>query len=287
MRLDEELSFAMRSRVAGERLDGAALVAAAERAHRRRRTARRGAVFAAGGLTLAAAVTGVVALSGTPTAVTPTAPPPAEVAVRPVSYVVARASDAIDRNKSKVTYVRTHTTANGETRDEEEWWDGATGDWRRHGDGVDAAITTDGTRDKFLVIDHTTRTWWAVTYPATDQQGSWSKQDVQAALQEKGKFVLVGEESLDGRATLHLRADPAKRDRTELDLWVDASTYDLVRTVSRLKPSGTPDVIVSTYDYTFVPRSAEELERFRLEPPADYRRDQSDAPQKSGVEPAK
>ncbi|GAA0249894.1 hypothetical protein [Cryptosporangium japonicum] len=286
MRLDEELSVAMRSRVAGVRLDGAALVAAAERAHRRRRTARRGVALAVGGLTLAASVTGVALLSGTPPTGTPTAPAPAEVTVRPVGYVVAQASDAIDRNKSKVTYVRTRTTANGETRDEEQWWDGATGDWRRHGDGVDALITHTGERATFTVIDHTTRTWWAITYRADSNSEGWSKEDIQAALRKEGAFALVGEESLDGRATVHLRSVVERRG-SAIDLWVDASSYDLVRTVERYTPSGGSTADVSTWDYTFVPRSEAELERFRLEPPADYRRDQSDAPQKSGAEPAK
>ena len=285
MKLDEELTAAMRSHVAGTRLT-ADVVAAAGRANRRRRAVRRGA-FAAGGLTLAtaAAVTGVVAMSGSPGTVSPA--PPAQVALQPAGYVASHVSEALDRNSAKITYVTVRQTSDAGPYESEQWWDGATGDWRRHAKGADALIKYSGEHATFTMVDHTTRTWWAITYKAdTSSSEGWSKDDIKAALKKQGSFEVIGKESLDGRGVLHLRVAGAKDKGSNLELWVDASSYDLVRTVETYRPSGGGTASVDQWDYTYLPRTEEGLTRFALEPPAGYTRNQADAPQKSNAEPA-
>lgn len=286
MDLERELEAAMRAHVTGARLSPDVLLAAA-RAHRRRRSARR-AAMAAGGLTLAAAVAGIVVMNPGATtngSSTPGPSAPQSVQLQPASYIASHVTEALDRNGTTITYVTTHDSTNGETRDEEQWWDGATGDWRRHAPNADALIKYTGDRATFTVVDHTTRTWWAITYQADTTTG-WSKDDIKAALKNEGSFTVVGQESLHGRDVIRLRVARSPKGGSDLQLWVDAKTYDLVRTVDTYTPSGGAPASVSTWDYTYLPRNPAELRRFTLEPPADYTRDQSGAPQKSNAEPA-
>ncbi|MFI5956002.1 hypothetical protein [Cryptosporangium sp. NPDC051539] len=272
--LEHELEAAMRAHVAGARVTTDLLTRAA-RAERKRLVARRTA-FVAGSLGLAAAVTGVVALSG------PENPAPAPAPeLRPAGYVAAQVTDSIERSATKITAVSVRQTADATTTRSEQWWDGKTGNWRRHSAGGDSLITYTGGRATFTVVDHTTKSWWAISYQADPNEGGlWTKEDLRAALKKDSGLEVVGPETVDGRRVIHLRV--AKNPKgVNLELWADATSYDLVRTVEEDPHGG-----VSQWDYTFLPRTERDLARFALDIPPGYTRNQADAPQKSNAEPA-
>jgi hypothetical protein len=118
--LEEHLTAAMSARVAGARLT-TDVVAAAARANSRRRSVRRGAT-ALGGLTLAAAVAGVVALSGASTPSTTQQSPAEQTALKPARYVATEVSEAITRSEDKIEHSTQRFTFEGRSSGAAHAW---------------------------------------------------------------------------------------------------------------------------------------------------------------------
>ncbi|MFI6758769.1 hypothetical protein ACIBF5_06440 [Micromonospora sp. NPDC050417] len=177
------------------------------------------------------------------------------------------------------------------TMTNESWVDAKTG--RERTDETDLAsnskhtVIKTGNGNDAIVIDHQRRKWWdeqmaempigvemtVTTGPNGERvekpTGKKSvgplidPQELQDAL-ASGTLTLVGEESLNGKATVHLRWIPVPGATT--DIWVDADTYLPVR-----KTSAGPKASDQT-NFEWLPRTPENLAKVEGAAPADYKK---------------
>jgi hypothetical protein len=88
-----------------------------------------------------------------------------------------------------------------------------------------------------------------------------------------GRVTLLGEERVNGRDTLQLRVlYSGDGYRIQMDLWVDSRTYLPIRYFAEAEVAG--DRITSTVDYSWLPRTPENLAALELRPPAGFRQTQ-------------
>lgn len=290
--LEQELAAGMAERVASVRLGDDVLVAAARR-HRRRAAVYR-AVSATGTLTVAGAVL-VVAIGGSPAGPGPGAPSPGTVTpttiaeLPTVAFVAARVDAAVSSTGDVVQHVVNQVSFGGQTSQSETWFDTATGAQRIV--GVDAPGTPE--RDQAMaeaspggdvvttIVDIPSRTWWTETFPPRsagenpyvgDGLLGTTPSDVRDSLTGASRsWTVVGPEKLDGRATISLRrgsADPAQGVSESEQIWVDAETYDVLRTQG---VKGTPEGEVTVRsDFSELERTPEALAHLTVVPPADF-----------------
>jgi stage V sporulation protein SpoVS len=93
-------------------------------------------------------------------------------------------------------------------------------------------------------------------------RGDFLKPDEIRGLAADGRLQLVGSESVNGTDTVHLRW--LQVEGFTLDLYVDAGSYLPVRMVAAGAKGS------STSDFTWLPRSPENLARFTLDVPAGF-----------------
>ncbi|GIF69550.1 hypothetical protein Ais01nite_75850 [Asanoa ishikariensis] len=254
-RLEEELAEGMRSWSHGLRpTDG--LVAHAARQHRRRR--RRSLTTVGAVAAVAIAVTATLGQ-------TSRQPEMLSVAAITKQASAALAGDDIEHSVWTATY------ADGVPMSQECWRDPVTTDrhcrtltpqpgarnsetWRDVEKEPSGAITWLHTN-----VDHTDRTWTTRLMRFPEGDSLPETQDPRSLL-ESGLFHLVGAEVIDGNDTLHIRREsPGATD----DIWVDAETFHLVRTVR--ESDGREQL-----DYDWLPRDAASLRLLEPVVPEGY-----------------
>jgi hypothetical protein len=123
-------------------------------------------------------------------------------------------------------------------------------------------------------IDYDLRTW-SVSH-LTDRPDPASGVDVTDADSVRkaigsGAVELLGQETVDGRDTLHLRVYGPDRSY-RIDMWVESGSYLPVReAAAKGGPDEFPAAATVTTTYTWLPRSAENLAKLTLTPPPDFR----------------
>ncbi|WP_027343955.1 hypothetical protein [Hamadaea tsunoensis] len=124
-----------------------------------------------------------------------------------------------------------------------------------------------------LLVNYENRTWSATPVTITPSGGIPKSpfsdpQEIRDAL-TNGKAVLVGNEKVDGRDTVHLRlSGHPSATGPGVDLWVDATSYLPVRTAYVMAKPATGMVL----DYTWLERTDENLAALNLTVPAGFRR---------------
>ncbi|MBL7498869.1 hypothetical protein [Frankia nepalensis] len=295
--LERELTAGMAERVASVRLGGDVLVAAARR-HRRRVVARR-AASATGTLTVAGAVL-VVAIGGGPAgpaapppgAVSPGATSPAVIAELPtVAFVAARVDAAVSNTGDVVQHVVSQVTFDGQTSQSETWFDTVTGAQRIVGADSPSSPRRDqamaeaspGGNVVTTVVDFASRTWWTETFPPRSAgEGPYvgggllgtTPSDVRDSLTGASEsWTVVGPAELDGRATICLRRDfkdDAPGTGGSEQIWVDAETYDVLRTQAEKATPGIRMTVRS--DFSELARTPDALANLTVVPPAGFTR---------------
>lgn len=116
-------------------------------------------------------------------------------------------------------------------------------------------------------VDYARKVWWSCTLPAATARAGGGAvpyedpEDLRSAL-EKGKITVVGKEAVGGDETLHLRVQGGST-----ELWIDLGTYLPVRLTYAFKAGdATP---VTTLNYQWLDRTAENLAKLELTPPSD------------------
>jgi hypothetical protein len=134
---------------------------------------------------------------------------------------------------------------------------------------------SDGNQEE-VTVDYDSKSWSrrhiSEKNPPSSLPDITDADSVRAAIDD-GKLELVGQEKTDGHDTLHLRIYATRRGY-RVDMWVDATTYLPVRETSSVigqdsgqrQPSAT--VVVTTY--AWLPRTAENLAKLTLTPPAGF-----------------
>lgn len=240
----------------------ASLAAVVRRRHKRRTRA----LLISTAIPVAAAAVAVVAVVAAPNQ--PTAPD-----VRNAAYVTDHAIAALDAASRKVVHIR--GAISGQTL--EQWRDPAGSRWRVDELGPDGRLRRamlvngpdDGTRT-VLTVDYTGRAWWTyrLEQPDVPSDVSWiamsdGPDDIRDTLRQFSMHV-AGTERVDGHDAVHLSGPKPTGRGIAIDIWVDAATYLPVRIAIV-----SPDMSV-TSQYTWLPRTAENLTPFDLKAPAGF-----------------
>lgn len=128
------------------------------------------------------------------------------------------------------------------------------------------------TASKVRVVSYKARAWWE--YKVDEERGDkirfdggLTAADIKAQLDD-GTLEEVAEETLDGRAVLHLRWQPVDKGTIRIapgDLWVDAATHLPIRSVAQI--DGKPPV---RSDFEWLPRTAATEANLTLPLPAGF-----------------
>jgi hypothetical protein len=245
----------------------------------RRRQARRqrGFVAVLTGSVAAAVVVGSVMILTPPAAapVAGTGPAVTDVAFV-VEHTSATMASAVGDSVLKQREVTVNNGAGrkGETRTFVYWTDATTKG--RHAERLDAhnkvlftAVFPAG--GDGITADHSAKTWWPEKFGPIGQVMSTRGFLEPAPLpdptelkkwQVSGKLKLVGTETLNGTETLHLQFSMIGLSK---DFWVDAKTYLPAKYVADGKGAGT-----TTVEYSWLPRTPENLAPFEVKPPAGF-----------------
>lgn len=192
-----------------------------------------------------------------------TPPSTADSGFRSVAYVTAHADTAL---ASASGYVLRTTSQEGLT----SWTDPVTGRSRTDNAGSPATSSLRTGRpaqgQSVLTVDHASRTWWKLELPprpagtAPGLDAYTDPQQIRTAL-STGALQVIGDDRDGGAAgAIHLRLAGNPR----IDLWVDGSSYLPVRLV------GTKGQVTSALDFSWLPRTAENVAKTELTPPAGY-----------------
>ncbi|WP_326561173.1 hypothetical protein [Micromonospora sp. NBC_01796] len=210
-----------------------------------------------------------------------------------VSFVSERTTSALGNLTDSVQHARSEfKDGKGRTTlTNERWVDAKTGRERTDEQDVQTkgtiTVVKSGNGNDAIVIDHQRKKWWNDQIAAMPQgvevtvtQGPNGERietptgkkavgplmdpaELKDAL-ATGTLKLVGEETLDGKATVHLQWVPVPSSTT--DIWVDAESYLPVR-----KVSAGPKAI-DTVDFEWLPRTPENLAKLEGAAPADYKK---------------
>jgi len=244
---------------------------------RRRRVRQRWALT--GALTLPVVAAGVaVAL------VVPAAPqgvrggPPAGTGAaqpRTAAFLAAHTEQALDGTGDSIV----HTVSNVDDGTVSETWSDPTGARLASSTGPAGAPTARyqesvvGDQLVFLNVDYARQVWWRDTIPVREKQPAgavlgvpYGDPDSIRADLAGGSLLLVGSEQVAGHATEHLRLTVNAGGKVVVaeDLWVDSTTFMPVRLIGQ---KGSRHFTVS---YEWLPRTAENLARLELTPPAGF-----------------
>ena len=122
----------------------------------------------------------------------------------------------------------------------------------------------------YVYVDYDRKTWHAFhdtePPPPLEVPDILDADALKKAIDE-GRMELIGAENIDGRDTHHLRLFATIRGY-QIDLWVDSTSYLPVRETSTV--IGGPDEPVMTSEYTWLPRTEENLAKVELTPPPDF-----------------
>lgn len=154
-------------------------------------------------------------------------------------------------------------------------WHDATGERSRS-----TSTTMDGaplydhemTASKVRVVSYKARAWWEYDVDEARGEkirfdGGLTAADIKAQLDD-GTLEQVAEETVDGRAVLHLRWIPVEKGNVRIapgDLWVDAATHLPIRSVAQM--DGKPPV---RSDFEWLPRTAETEANLTMPLPAGF-----------------
>lgn len=255
------------------------VLGAATRRHRRRRTLQGGAA-STGALGLAAVLAfNLVGGSGSAT--------PTPVVRLDAQTVAMRVADTLAANGDAIQYVEFHNRVGAEVPALLRSWSDSIGDTRYLGSKSSKASTLDQSsrlvdgRWVLTTVFHGDKTWSRSTSPSTrvkselpcptGQEHVGANDDCRytaeairaASTGEPPAYSLVGEERIDGRETIRLRATDPNREYLDTvydDLWVDAQTYEIVR---REWLTNTEDGSLhqkARFDYEFLPRTEANLD---------------------------
>lgn len=278
VRLETQLTEAMREYAEGVRLTGDVLHAAARR-HRRRTIIYRSA-YAAGIMGLVGVLAAGLAING---------PPPARPSVADRdsgTLTVAQVSTQVNAALGETGLIE-HVVVQARLKDHtlhmEGWFDATTGsDHRRAVVDIPGKPahetwgTRDGTRLTVTTVDAKRRVWWTDTRSVPvgknfDGLSPSTPEEIRAALTNSSdRMKLLGREDIDGRATLHLQM-PTDAAAGSDNFWVDAKTYQVVRRVI-VKPNPPEDEVRIQEDFEWLERTPEALARVTFTPPAGYTR---------------
>jgi hypothetical protein len=205
----------------------------------------------------------------------PTAPV-SVVATRDAAYVTASVQTAITNSTDLVLDAR--TTSAGRL-DYERWVDRSTGRWRadRYLDGKPYTSST-GTPSAsgvwtMFMLDYTRRTWSTMTYTdanSNDIPGTPFTDPAQIRDALSSGVLVKGDTAINGQDTIDLRFPPGPTGAPNVEeLWVAADTFLPVR-VRLDVHNGSPG---ETIDYTWAPRTPENLAHLNVAPPANFRKE--------------
>jgi hypothetical protein len=233
---------------------------------RRRHTRRARALMTMTAVPVAVAVVTVVALVAAP-------PQRTQPNLRNAAYVADHTVAALDTASERVVHIQ--GAISGRTL--EQWRDPTGSRWRVDETGPDgrarrAMVVTgpdNGTRT-VLTVDYTDRAWWTyrLAQPGMPSDVWWiamfdGPDDIKDALR-LWSLHLVGTERVNGQDTVHLGGAKPTGRGIAIDIWVDAATYLPVRIAIV-----SPDMSV-TSQYTWLPRTPQNLAPFDLKPPAGF-----------------
>ncbi|RKR89985.1 hypothetical protein BDK92_4349 [Micromonospora pisi] len=290
---DEQLGQLLSNRLHEETHGMSAPSGLTETLHRRNNR-RTWGLRIAGAVPVVAAVALAASLSLSPgTESTPNAGGDTAPETLTVNLVSERTTTALGNLSDFVRHTRSDfKDGKGKaTMTNESWVDTKTG--RERTDETELAsnsrttVFKTGNGNDAIVIDHQKKKWWndqIAALPAgvevtvtTGPNGErietpTGKKAVGPLIDPKelqdalagGTLTLVGEESLDGRATVHLRWVPVPGSTT--DIWVDADTYLPVRKTSA-GPKASDEI-----NFEWLPRTPENLAKVEGAAPADYKK---------------
>jgi hypothetical protein len=264
--LERELRYRLHEEMSGMTASPD-LAATVRRRHRRRTWALRSAAV----IPAVVAVAFAVALVAKP--VTAPGTGPAGPAMLDVNYVSQQTSAALENAGDYVRHLH-YVYSDGYTYD--EWVDVTAGAHRIEeytGGAVRSATVYQGEGpDNALTVNYADRTYtrfaMAELRLAEGQpndnvyRGDFLKPEEIRGLAADGRLQLVGSESVNGTNTVHLRW--LQVEGFTLDLYVDATSYLPVRMMAAGAKGS------STSDFTWLPRSPENLARFTLDVPAGF-----------------
>jgi hypothetical protein len=244
---------------------------------RRRRARQRWALT--GALTLPVVAAGVavaLVVSAAPQGVRG-GPPDHAGAAQPhtVAFLVAHTQQALDATGSSII----HTVTNVDDGTVVDTWSDLTGARMVSSTGPAGAPvratqeSVNGNQLITLDVDYARHVWWRDTGSRPDKLITgiilgvpYGDPDSIRADLARGELVLVGTEQVAGHATEHLRmtVDPGEAAAAAADLWVDSTTFLPVRMIGQKGPRDF------TVTYEWLPRTAQNLARLELTPPAGF-----------------
>ncbi|MFK3981348.1 hypothetical protein ACI2K4_13340 [Micromonospora sp. NPDC050397] len=204
-----------------------------------------------------------------------------------VSFVAERAGAALGDLSNYVQHERaSHEGRDGKPASTIEYWGDPKSDRTRQdmvlffGDKNDYTTTVNGSAG--AQFDHLKKKWWTFEVSKLTAVDSTNIQslppqlnptELKAAL-DNGKLKLIGKESVDGKATVHLQwlggpesaMDKAKAREESMEIWVDSESYLPVRVISKVFTG------ITTSNYEWLPRNADNLAKLDVTAPADYKK---------------
>ncbi len=130
-----------------------------------------------------------------------------------------------------------------------------------------------------ITADYSAKTWWPEKFGILASTRGFMEPALpldpadMKKWQASGGLKLIGTETVNGTETLHLHLQMPLDDNQSKDFWVDAKTYLLVKYVADAKGAGTWRT-----EYSWLPRTPENLAPFEVKPPAGFTQIPTPAP---------